>query len=130
MTGVINELEADGGVVVQTRMVVEYGVELDGVWLPLPMLRRLAAHGPWDRPFIEAAADQERVLLAHSLAERHNQTGLHRGVGLSGFLSAIPFEPTVPFPAASGTVTQGRPAKCASPVPVMGRAPCLAGRRR
>lgn len=78
-------------------MVVEYGVELDGVWLPLPMLRRLEVHGPWDSPFTEATADQERVLLVHSLAEAHNQAGLHRGAGLRGFLDAIPFEPTLPL---------------------------------
>jgi hypothetical protein len=82
---------------VQTRLVAEYGVELDGVWLPIAMLRRLAAHGPWDPPFTEATTDQARVLVAHSLADRHNQRGLHRGIGLSGFLTAIPFEPTVPF---------------------------------
>jgi hypothetical protein len=81
----------------EQRMVVEYGVTLDDVWLPLAMLRRLRTHGPWDTPFTEANADQERVLLAHALAERHNERGLHRGIGLSGFLDAIPFEPTVPF---------------------------------
>ncbi len=80
------------------RLVVEYGVELDGVWLPIAMLRRLFTHGPWDTPFTEATADQEQVLLAHSLADRHNQHGLYRGAGLSGFIDAIPFEPTVPFP--------------------------------
>jgi hypothetical protein len=37
------------------------------------------------------------VLLVHALAERHNQVGLHRGTGLTGFLDAIPYEPTVPF---------------------------------
>ncbi len=82
----------------EKRMVVEYGIALDGVWLPLPMLRRLRAHGPWDTPFTEATADQERVLLAHALAERHNQVGLYRGMGLTGFLDAIPYEPTVSFP--------------------------------
>jgi len=82
---------------VRKRMVVEYGVELDGVWLPIAMLRRLGTHGPWDRPFTEATTDQERVLLAHSLADRHNQAGLHRGAQLGGFLDAIPFEPTVPL---------------------------------
>jgi hypothetical protein len=82
---------------IEKRMVVEYGITLDGVWLPLAMLRRLRAHGPWDAPFTEATADQERVLLRHALAERHNQTGLHRGMGLTGFLDAIPFEPTVSF---------------------------------
>jgi hypothetical protein len=94
-----NEQVPDGGVEVSTRMVVEYGVYLDGVWLPIAMLRRLATHGPWDKPFTEATADQEHVLVAHSLAERHNESGLHRGLGLSGFLDAIPFEPTTPFPA-------------------------------
>jgi hypothetical protein len=84
---------------VRKRLVVEYGVELDGIWLPIAMLRRLAEHGPWSSPFTEATSDQERVLVAHSLAEPHNQQGLHRGMGLSGFLDAIPFEPTVPFPA-------------------------------
>jgi hypothetical protein len=87
---------------IEKRMVVEYGITLDGVWLPLAMLRRLATHGPWDMPFTEATTDQERVLLAHSLAERHNQTGLHRGMGLRGFLDAIPYEPTEPFQKVTG----------------------------
>ncbi len=65
------------------------------------MLRRLRAHGPWDAPFTEATADQERVLLMHGLAERHNQVGLHRGTGLTGFLDAIPYEPTVSFEKVS-----------------------------
>jgi hypothetical protein len=86
----------------EQRMVVEYGVTLDEVWLPLAMLRRLRTHGPWDVPFTEANADQERVLLAHGLAERHNRSGLHRGIGLSGFLDAIPFEPTVQFEKVAG----------------------------
>lgn len=80
------------------RLVVEYGVELDGVWLPIAMLRRLAEHSPWDNPFTEATADQERVLVQHSLADPHNEHGVHRGTALSGFLGAIPFGPTVPFP--------------------------------
>ena len=84
---------------IEKRMVVEYGITLDGVWLPLAMLRRLETHGPWDKPFTEASADQERVLLAHSLAEPHNESGLHRGLGLRGFLDAIPYEPTESFKA-------------------------------
>ena len=102
MTGGRDEQGADGGVEIRKRMVVEYGVELDGVWLPIAMLRRLATLRPWDRPFTEATADQERVLIAHSLADAHNQAGLHRAPGLSGFLDAIPFEPTVPFPVVPG----------------------------
>jgi hypothetical protein len=73
---------------IEKRMVVEYGIALDGVWLPLAMLRRLGAHGPWDAPFTEATADQERVLVSHSLAERHNRAGLHRGAGLPDFVDA------------------------------------------
>lgn len=92
----------DEPVKIEKRMVVEYGVTLDGVWLPLGMLRRLGAHGPWSAPFTEATTDQERVLLSHGLAERHNETGLHRGNHLPGFLDSIPFEPTVPFPKISG----------------------------
>jgi hypothetical protein len=82
---------------IEKRMVVEYGVTLDEVWLPLGMLRRLTSHGPWDAPFTEATAEQERVLLIHALADRHNESGLHRGTGLTGFLDAIPYEPTVPI---------------------------------
>jgi hypothetical protein len=81
---------------VQKRMVVEYGIELDGVWLPLAMLRRLDEHGPWHAPFTEATSDQARVLLAHGLAERHN-TGLARANGLRNFIDALPFATTDAF---------------------------------
>jgi len=89
--------ETGDKVKVEKRMVVEYGIALDGIWLPLAMLRRLGTHGPWDAPFTEPTADQERVLVSHGLAERHNRAGLHRGTGLPVFLDAIPFEPTEPF---------------------------------
>ena len=44
----------------------------------------------------QATASQERVFLIHGLADRHNESGLHRGTGLTDFLDAIPYEPTVP----------------------------------
>jgi len=81
---------------VQKRMVVEYGIELDGVWLPIAMLRRLDEHGPWQPPFTEATTDQARVLLAHALAERHNN-GLNRASGLRNFIDALPFATTDAF---------------------------------
>lgn len=101
---------SDEGRTLEKRMVVEYGVMLDHVWLPLAMLRRLRTHGPWGAPFAEANADQERVLLAHGLAERHNQAGLHRALGLTGFLDAIPFEPTVAFQKLTGDQDSPAPA--------------------
>jgi hypothetical protein len=81
---------------IEQRLVVEYGIELDGVWLPLAMLRRLDEHGPWSVPFSEATSDQAQVLVAHGLAQRHN-AGLCRGSGLRNFVDAFPFEPTMPF---------------------------------
>jgi hypothetical protein len=81
---------------VEQRMVVEYGIELDGVWLPLSMLRRLDEHGPWNVPFTEATTDQTRVLVAHGLAAHHN-SGLSRGGGLRNFVDALPFAPTDNF---------------------------------
>jgi hypothetical protein len=92
---------------IEQRLVIEYGIELDAVWLPLAMLRRLDEHGPWSAPFTEATADQANVLVAHGLAQRNN-AGLSRGNGLRNFVDAFPFEPTLPFekistsPARSG----------------------------
>jgi hypothetical protein len=81
---------------IEKRMVVEYGIEVDGVWLPVAMLRRLNEHGPWTPPLTEATTEQARVLVAHGLAEHHNN-GLCRGHGLRNFIDALPFEPTLPF---------------------------------
>ena len=104
---------------IEKRMVVEYGISLDGVRLPLAMLRRLRAQGRWDAPFTEATAEQEQVLLMHALAERHNQAGLHRGTGLTGFLDAIPYEPTVcsrSFPTR-GRAPGASPSRCRPAAP-------------
>src|SRR5215469_5693092 len=92
---------------IQKRMVVEYGIELDEVWLPLAMLRRLEEHGPWNVPFNEASPEQARVLIAHGLAERHN-TGLSRGNALRNFVEALPFAPTERFKKIA-TATDEKP---------------------
>jgi len=112
MAGKSEPQHGSGTIAVETRMVVEYGITLDGVWLPLALLRRLEAHGPWSAPFTEATTDQEGVLVHHALAERHNGAGLHRGTGLPGFLAAIPFEPTAPLTKIphTGTTDEGSPA--------------------
>lgn len=88
--------------------MVEYGIELDGIWLPLAMLRRLDEHGRWSAPFTEANQDQARVLVAHGLAEPHNH-GLCRGSGLKNFVEALPFEPTMPFRRVQSAPSQTEP---------------------
>jgi hypothetical protein len=97
-----SEPERAGKPSVERRLVVEYGTELDGVWLPLAMLRRLGEHGRWSVPFTEATTDQAQVLVAHGLAEPHNN-GLCRGNGLRNFVDAFPFEPTLPFATVSSS---------------------------
>ena len=72
MTGYSDD-QAGGEVEGRKRMVVEFGVELDGIWLPLAMLRRLTLHLPQHMRFTEATADQEQALLLHSLADRGTQ---------------------------------------------------------
>jgi hypothetical protein len=93
---------------VGNRLVVEYGIELDGVWLPLAMLRRLDEHGRWSVPFTEATAEQAQVLVVHALAEHHDR-GLRRGTGLRNFVDALPFETTVSFKKIESPGT-GQPA--------------------
>jgi hypothetical protein len=94
---------------IEQRLVVEYGMELDGIWLPLAMLRRLDEHGPWSAPFTEATDDQAEVLVAHGLAKHHN-AGLCRGSGLRNFVDAFPFEPTMPFSKVTPDDGAGSPA--------------------
>ena len=48
---------------IEKRMVVEYGVTLDGVWLPLAMLRRLGTHGPWDNRSRRSPVPDRRTTL-------------------------------------------------------------------
>ena len=83
---------------IEKRMVVEYGINRNGVWLPLAMLRRLRTHGTRDAPFTEASTDQERVLLCTPSPSGITRPAWTPGTGLTGFLDAIPYEPTVSFP--------------------------------
>lgn len=62
-----------------------------------PSLRRAWSSG--SSRAVRAPTPATPSSVARSLAERHNQQGLHRGIGLTGFPDAIPFEPTVPLPA-------------------------------
>lgn len=78
---------------IEGKRVTEYGVTLDGVWLPYDLLERLNDQGQWDSQqgtaFIDADRDQERVLVARGLAERETRGGLHRGEHLRKFLDSI-----------------------------------------
>lgn len=78
----------------EKRMVPEYGITIDGVWLPLEMLGRLNDQHRYDSEyggaFTEASPEQERVLLAHNLAVKEIRGGLHSSdTGLDALLKAI-----------------------------------------
>lgn len=79
----------------EKRLVPEWGVELDGVWLPANLLKRLSEQGIWDSQagdaFIEANRDQERVLLARRLAEKETKGGLHAGPYMEKFWRELEF---------------------------------------
>ena len=66
---------------IETRMVPEEGVTIDGVWFPLNLLGELAEQHRYDSEFGEAfistSPEQERVLLAHNLAVKETRGGLH-----------------------------------------------------
>jgi hypothetical protein len=86
---------------IETKMVPEYGVTLDGVWLPYNMLARLLEQhryqSEWGDAFIGATREQERVLLAHNLAVKETRGGLHSsGTGLRQFMDAIEWPDEVP----------------------------------
>jgi hypothetical protein len=79
---------------IEKRMVPQYGVTLDGVWLPYELLERLSEQRRYDsdfgEAFIDADRDQERVLLAHNLAVRETRGGLHSSdTDLKEFLASI-----------------------------------------
>lgn len=87
---------------IERRMIPQYGITLDGVWLPYRMLEALSDQGPWDSQygmaFIEARRDQERVLLEHGLAVKETKGGLHRSDTLADFLAAIEWPQEEPEP--------------------------------
>jgi hypothetical protein len=65
----------------QIRMVKEWGLVIDGVFLPWQMLEDLRAQHRYDSDggdaFISDTPEQERVLLAHNLAVKETRGGLH-----------------------------------------------------
>ena len=74
------------------------------------------------RHWTEATAEQARVLLIDGPADRHNESGLHRGTGLTDFLDAIPYEPTVPIEKVpAGKDPRGAGAKVSGMTPAVMR---------
>lgn len=73
----------------------EYGVTLDGVWIPYEMLEELEQQDRYASQFgdayIRPDRDQRRVLVARQLAEEETKGGLHRGSALRAFIDAIEF---------------------------------------
>jgi hypothetical protein len=93
----------------ERRMKPEWGIMLDGVWIPYSMLEELADQGEWDSQlgpgsaYIKPNREQQRVLVAHQLAVKETRGGLHRGPGLQALISAVE------FPALSSYVYVARP---------------------
>ena len=80
--------------VIETRMVPERGVTIDGVWFPLDLLDRLSDQHRYDSDFgyafTDANRDQERVLLDRNLAVKETRGGLHSSnTQLNEFLSKL-----------------------------------------
>jgi hypothetical protein len=84
---------ADGSPRIETRMIPEQGVTLDGVWVPLALLGELEEQGPWDSQqwdaFIGLSTDQQRVLIARGLAVKETKGGCHRGPALKAFTDSL-----------------------------------------
>lgn len=81
----------------ERRMIPEWGVTLDGVWVPWSMLEELADQGEWDSQlgpgsaYIKPNRQQQRVLVARELAVRETRGGLHRGPALGAFIDEVEF---------------------------------------
>jgi len=83
----------NGPAKIETRMVPEKGVTLDGVWIPLDLLGELDEQGPWDADFgsafISLKRDQEQALIARDLAVKETRGGCHRGPALTAFMASL-----------------------------------------
>lgn len=81
---------------IEKKMVPEYGITLDGVWIPYEMLEELQEQGQYDSQFgnayIRPDRDQRRVLVARGLAEEETKGGLHKGPLLQDMIDDIEFE--------------------------------------
>jgi hypothetical protein len=81
---------------IEKRMVPEYGVTLDGVWLPYNMLEELESQAPlmsdFGNAFISPDREQGAVLIAQGLAVRETRGGYRRGEKLRQFLQGIEWE--------------------------------------
>jgi hypothetical protein len=85
---------------IEQRMVPEWGITLDGIWIPYDILEDLSEQDVYDSQFgpayITPDRDQRRVLVAHGLAVEETRGGLHRGLGLQAFIDAIEWPKPLP----------------------------------
>lgn len=77
------------------RMVREYGVEIDGVWVTHEFLEELEGQNRWgaERGYVLLAPDDDvkRVLERHELLETETRGGVHRGEKLREFMAALEY---------------------------------------
>lgn len=78
---------------VETRMVPELGITLDGVWISMNLMGELDEQGTWDAEFsgafISLNDDQQRVLIDRQLAVKETKGGCHRGPALTAFMNSL-----------------------------------------
>jgi hypothetical protein len=77
---------------IEKKMVPEYGITLDGVWIPYDTLENLAEQGPYTSQFgvaLTLQRDEGRVLEEHDLAARETRGGYHGTDKLKKFLQDV-----------------------------------------
>lgn len=80
---------------IQMRMMPQYGIWLDGVWITYDFLEELQEQSPLQSDFgfvlLAPNLHVERVLAARNLLVKETRGGVHRGRALETFMEALEF---------------------------------------
>jgi hypothetical protein len=84
-----------GAVKIQMRMMPEYGIWMDEVWVTYAFLEELREQSPLQSDFgfvlLAPNLHVERVLAVRNLLVRETRGGVHRGPALEAFMEALEF---------------------------------------
>lgn len=80
---------------IQVRMMPQYGIWLDEVWVTYDFLEELQEQSPLQSDFgfalLAPTPHVERVLASRNLLVRETRGGVHRGPALEAFMDALEF---------------------------------------